>query len=110
MSGLLAVQELIKQERQKQEQDLLNLTNIVSKLEKIDQKIDERFEEINPKSRYRLLSIRDVMDLVGFGDKWISEKVSEGSFPEPKIIGGKRKWYQKDVEKWIKLNMETTEH
>lgn len=110
MSRLLAMQELLKAEQLKREEDLLNSGNIVQLIKNLEMKLDEKFDEINPKSQYRLLSIHEVMDLVGLGDKWITERVSENLFPAPKLIGGKRKWYQKDIERWIRDMMESTEH
>lgn len=110
MSGLQAIQELLAKEQQKQEADLRDLGNIVSILKNLELKFDEKIDEINPKSQYRLLTIKEVGFLIGFGSKWIDDRVADGSFPKPKLIGGKKMWYQTSVENWIQETMSETEH
>lgn len=110
MSAIQAMQNLLESEKQRQEADLRDLNIIRGLLSSLDKKLDEKFAELNPESQYRLLSIHNVMDLIGLGDKWITDRVADKSFPAPKLIGGKRKWYQKDIERWIQENMEKTEH
>lgn len=110
MSSLLAMKKLLESEQERQNKDILNLKNIIHLLQKLETKIEEGLAELNPKSQYRLLGIHDVMDLIGLGDKWISDRVAERQFPAPRIIGGKRKWYQKEIEKWIQEEMGRIEH
>ncbi|UNM96649.1 hypothetical protein MMG00_01945 [Ignatzschineria rhizosphaerae] len=110
MSRISVMQELLKAEQLKREEDLLNTGNIVQLIKNLELKLDQKFDEINPKSQYRLLNIHDVMDLVDQGDKWITEHIAAGTFPPAKVFGGKRKWYQKDIERWIRDMMESTEH
>lgn len=110
MSRLLAVQELLKKEQQRQEDDLRDLENIVSILKNLELKFDKKIDAINPKSQYRLLTIKEVGILIGFGSKWIDDRVTDGSFPKPKLIGGKKMWYQTSIENWIQETMSETEH
>lgn len=110
MSAIQAMQNLLEAEKQKQEADLRDLSIVRDLLKSIDRKIDEKFSEIDPKSEYRLLSIKDVESLIPFKSKWIDERSADGSFPRPKMIGSKKIWYLKDVERWIQENMGETEH
>lgn len=110
MTGLQAIQDLLAKEQQRQEADLRDLGNIVSMLKNLELKFDEKIDAINPKSQFRLLSIKNVESLIPFKSKWIDERVADGSFPKPKLLGSKKIWYQKDVERWIQENMDEIEH
>lgn len=110
MNSLEAIQSLIDAERQKREADLLNSEKMLNIIKALDEKFEIKIDAINPKSQYRLLSIKDVESLIPFKSKWIDERVADGSFPRPKIIGSKKIWYQKDIEKWIQENMSKIEH
>lgn len=110
MSAIQAMQNLLESEKQRQEADLRDLNIIRGLLSSIDKKLDDKFSELKPDSQYRLLSIKDVESLIPFKSKWIDERVADGSFPKPKLLGSKKIWYQKDVERWIQENMGEIEH
>lgn len=51
----------------------------------------------------KLLRIRDVCEMVGFGQTIVYEWVKDGIFPEPIRVHGKnsQRWLQSEVQQWI---------
>lgn len=106
MSSLQVIENLIQVERQKEEDQLRDLSNIVNLVKGLEQKVDDRFDQIVNDSHYKIITMNDIKSLTGFGETYIRERMAEGTFPKPKKFGRESRWYKKDVEKWIRENME----
>lgn len=50
----------------------------------------------------RLLTVRDVMQAVGFGKTWIYQQIDAGRFPAPIKFSAKCvRWRESDLEQWM---------
>ncbi len=49
----------------------------------------------------RLLTLREVVDLVSFKRSTIYKFIREGTFPRPLKIGRSSRWKLSDIKKWM---------
>ena len=50
----------------------------------------------------RLLTIKDVAELIGFSQSWIKDGVKCGDFPQPKKVRGSTRWTTGQINDWLK--------
>ena len=50
----------------------------------------------------RLINIKEVCNIIGFGRTYIYTEIKKGAFPAPHKIGEKSsRWSEKEVSEWI---------
>lgn len=106
MNALQQIDQIVRAERIKQEADLKNLEKMVELIKDLDQKFEERLGEIVAPDLYKLVNMEEVCHLTSLSKSFIESKMREGAFPIPKKFGSANRWYKKDIEKWIRENME----
>lgn len=55
-----------------------------------------------PEPPERLLTITNVVNIVGFRSSSIYLKIQQGTFPAPVKIGTASRWRESEVQAWIK--------
>ena len=48
----------------------------------------------------KLIPIRDVKIITGFGSSWIYKKIQDDEFPSPVKIGRSSRWIESEVTSW----------
>ena len=50
----------------------------------------------------KLLTEKQVTEIVGFKKTKLDQMIKEGTFPAPKKYGRVNKWFESDIEEWLK--------
>ena len=59
------------------------------------------FEEAGASAKL-LLTVPEVLQIVGMGRSWLRLAVKEGRFPKPVALGRARRWLATDVRQWVR--------
>lgn len=55
----------------------------------------------------RLLTLKSVMDMVGFKQSWIYREVAAGRFPQPRRFSAKAsRWSEAEVQAWVRRQVD----
>ncbi|MEQ5185872.1 AlpA family phage regulatory protein [Providencia alcalifaciens] len=52
-------------------------------------------------TRYILIDIKKITQLIGMTDKWIYSLIQKQAFPKPIKMGRSSRWRLSDIEQWI---------
>lgn len=107
MDALREMDRIIRAEKLKQEADLKNLENIVQLIKDLDQKFEKYLSAITSPDQYKIMNMEEICKLTSLSKSFIESKMREGTFPIPKKFGSTNRWYKRDIEQWIRENMET---
>jgi prophage regulatory protein len=56
------------------------------------------------------LTIKDVIDMIGFGKSWIYQHIKDGTFPQPiKIFGTANRWTLEQILNWMETAPQSPE-
>ena len=58
-------------------------------------------ESSDPSIRRLLISVKDIAQQLGLGQRTIWRWADLGRFPAPRKIGGRRMWLVTEVEAWV---------
>ncbi|WP_051396120.1 AlpA family phage regulatory protein [Ignatzschineria larvae DSM 13226] len=95
MSGLNAIQDLIKSEQQKEQANNESMEKILSTLSAISIEIKKI------KQPDELLEIKDVCEIIKFKHDWVYRNIRLGLFPAPIKINTASRWYRSEIDQWL---------
>ena len=50
----------------------------------------------------KLLTQKQVSEIISFQRSYIYEMISKGRFPKPKKFGRSVRWFKSDIDRWLK--------
>ena len=54
----------------------------------------------------KLLTEKQVTEIVGFKMTKLYQLINKGDFPSPKIYGRENRWFESDIDEWLKKEKE----
>jgi|GEM_PF-1263064 len=85
---------------------LQNMHSIEEKLSEIQATLKTLTDTLSaqPQENFKLLTIKEVSEIIGFNPDWIYKNIAANKFPKPEKIGRSSRWKSTTIQEWLIQN------